>query len=207
MSRIVIRGDRMRLRSAMSFTVSACLHGGILAWVAFSGGVPAKPALSLYDQEIRPNEHKIVWYRLAEKLPEIAPAEHSRDPRPLRARVKAKQTMVAGAKDDPKPGPLIWVPDVPPVPAPKPIDLPNVVAVAPPKLVRPFVPPPERSVPTPRPSCRNRPAWRRELNTAPLPIEAKGAKPARARSFRRPRCAWHGRRRWNSPRRHRPRPW
>ena len=50
--------------------------------------------------------------------------------------------MVAGARDDARPAPLIWAPE-PEVAAPKAMPLPNVVAVAPPKVVRPFVAPPE----------------------------------------------------------------
>src|SRR5450759_5050789 len=49
--------------------------------------------------------------------------------------------MVAGARDDARLAPLIWAPE-PEVAAPKEVPLPNVVAVAPPKVVRPFVAPP-----------------------------------------------------------------
>lgn len=175
MARIVIRGERSRLRSAMSFAVSACFHGGVLAWVAF-GGPPERPARSLYDQEIRPNEKKIIWYRLADKLPEIAPAQESADRRPLRAREKSTQTMVAGPIDLPKSEPMIWTPD--PVPAPKPAALPNVIAVAPPKILRPFVPPPEEAPKPAAPKLPEAPRVETKVEAAPLPIEAKGAKPA-----------------------------
>src|SRR5712692_9307406 len=99
---LVIRGDRKRLRSALSFATSACFHGSVLAWVAFGGGAPAVRPPTLYDQEIRPNEKKIVWYRLSATLPEISPKDAVEDPRPLRARVKSAQTMVAGVKDEEK---------------------------------------------------------------------------------------------------------
>ena len=174
---MLIRGDTGRPRSTISFAVSACLHGSVLAWVAFGGAPPAPRARSLYDQEIRPYENKIVWYRLADKLPEIAPAEKAEENRPLRARVKAKQTMVAGAMDDPNPGPMIWAPE-PRLPKPQPLDLPNVVAVAPPKLLRPFVPPPEAAVAPAAPRLPDPPRVEARVTAAPLPIEAKGAKPA-----------------------------
>jgi protein TonB len=177
MGRIVIRSSAARRRRAFSFLTSASVHGSILAWVAFSG-VPERPRLSLYDQEIRPYEKKIVWYRLADKLPEIAPSVDTRDSRPLRARVKSAQTLVAGARDTPNPGPMIWVPDAPPVPAPKPVDLPNVVAVAAPKLLRPFVPPPEMPRETSAPKLPEPPRLDPKIDAAPLPIEARGAKPA-----------------------------
>jgi TonB family protein len=140
--RVVYRGTTTpRVRSSVSFSVSGCLHSGVLAWVILGGaGQPQPRAQSIYDQEIRPNEKKIVWYSLREKLPEIAPADTHADMRPPRARVKAPQTMVAGARDDARPSPLIWAPE-PEVAAPKSAPLPNVVAVAPPRVVRPFVAP------------------------------------------------------------------
>jgi TonB family protein len=51
--------------------------------------------------------------------------------------------MVAGARDDARPAPLIWAPE-PEVAAPKEMPLPNVVAVTP-KVVRPFLTPPVKA--------------------------------------------------------------
>jgi TonB family protein len=136
-------------RSLPSFTVSACAHACVLAWVVFGGGGPMRPRpLSIYDQEIRPHEKKIVWYSLQEKLPEIGPSRTELDTRPARARVKAPQTMVAGLRDDAHPATLIWAPE-PEAAAVKTAPLPNVVAVAPPKVVRPFVAPPVKPLPAP----------------------------------------------------------
>src|ERR1035437_7060817 len=142
-------GTIPRGRSRLSFAVSGYLHGCVLAWVILGdAGWPRHDtpgAQSIYDREIRPNEKRIVWYSLREKLPEIAPADTQPDARRTqrvpRARVKAPQTMVAGARDDARPAPLIWAPE-PELAAPKEMPLPNVVAVAPPKVVRPFVAPP-----------------------------------------------------------------
>jgi len=135
-----------RERNWHAFAVSGCLHGCVLAWVILGDSVgprhDAPGAQSIYDREIRPNEKRIVWYSLREKLPEIAPADLLPDARPARARVKRPETMVAGARDDARPAPLIWAPE-PEVAAPKEMPLPNVVAVAPPKVVRPFVAPPD----------------------------------------------------------------
>src|SRR5450759_584910 len=141
------RGTISRGRSWRSFAVSGCLHGCVLAWVILGdAGRPQQRAQSIYDREIRPNEKRIVWYSLREKLPEIAPADTRPDARRTqrvpRARVKAPETMVAGARDDARPAPLIWAPE-PEVAAPKEVPLPHVVAVAPPKVVRPFVAPPD----------------------------------------------------------------
>jgi protein TonB len=145
-------GTIPRGRSRLSFAVSGCLHGCVLAWVIL--GDTGRPrhdtpgAQSIYDREIRPNEKRIVWYSLREKLPEIAPADLLPDARPARARVKRPETMVAGARDDARPAPLIWAPE-PEVAPPKVMPLPNVVAVAPPKVVRPFVAPPVKLVAPP----------------------------------------------------------
>src|SRR5450756_2215126 len=101
------RGTISRGRSWRSFAVSGCLHGCVLAWVILGdAGWPRHDtpgAQSIYDREIRPNEKRIVWYSLREKLPEIAPAARRAGYPPARARVKAPQTMVAGARDDARP--------------------------------------------------------------------------------------------------------
>src|ERR1035437_9085710 len=136
------RGTIPRERNWHSFAVSGCLHLCVLAWVILGDSVgprhDAPGAKSIYDLEIRPNEKRIVWYSLREKLPEIAPADLLPGARPARARVKRPETMVAGARDDARSAPLIWAPE-PEVAPPKVMPLPNVVAVAPPKVVRPFV--------------------------------------------------------------------
>jgi TonB family protein len=178
---VVHYGTIPRARSGRSFAVSGCLHGCVLAWVILGGtGSPRERAQSIYDREIRPNEKRIVWYSLRQKLPDITPAETHRDARPARARVKAPQTMVAGARDDARPAPLIWAPE-PEVAAPKAVPLPNVVVVAPPKVVRPFVAPRVKLVAPPAALLAEAPrvAVADVKTTLPLPVPApKG--PARA---------------------------
>jgi len=142
--RVVYRGTPGQGRSSFPFGVSGCVHGCVLAWVILGGsGQPRERAQSIYDREIRPYEKKIVWYSLQEKLPEIEPADTQAGTRAARARVEAPQTMVAGARDDARPAPLIWAPE-PEVAAPKEMPLPNVVAVTP-KVVRPFLAPPVKT--------------------------------------------------------------
>jgi TonB family protein len=162
------------MRGAGSFAVSAFLHGGVLGWVVFGPGLPApEPARSIYDRVIRPNEKKIVWYNLREKLPEVAPADAHPDTRPPRARVRFNQTVVSGAKDNERPPQLIWTPEPAVAPAVlPPVPLPNVVAVAPAsRLVRPFVAPPTQPRPdTGAPALPEAPraASNAEAKTLPL---------------------------------------
>ena len=142
---IVIRGNTSGLRTSMSFLVSAGIHGSVLAWVALGPVWPAPvKSPSLYDEVVRANERRIVWYNLRDRLPDVDPATVHKDARPPRARVPAARTVVAGTRDDLRPPQLIWMP-APELAPPRPLPLPNVVAVAPPpRLVRPFTPPVER---------------------------------------------------------------
>jgi TonB family protein len=172
--------EKSRLRSSASFAVSACVHSWVLAWVVLSGAAaPQARPKSIYDQEIRPSEKKIVWYSLRDKLPEISPPDAASDARPPRARQKAPQIMVSGKTDDPNPRQLIWTP-APEIAAPKPAPLPNAIALAPPpKLVRPFVAPPVEPPPAkPAPILPEAPrvAAAAAPNVA-LPIPGAGAKP------------------------------
>src|SRR5271166_6297833 len=110
--KVTYRGTIPRVRGGFSFAISGCVHGCVLTWVVLGGGGPPQPrAQSIYDQEIRGHEKQIVWYSLREKLPEIGPADTKADPRPARARMKAAQAMVAGARDDAKAATLIWAPE------------------------------------------------------------------------------------------------
>src|SRR5258708_37998070 len=97
--KVTYRGTTPRVRGGFSFAVSGCVHGCVLTWVVLGGAGPSQPrAQSIYDQEIRPHEKKIVWYSLREKLPEIAPAETTPETGPARARATAPQARGAGAR-------------------------------------------------------------------------------------------------------------
>lgn len=133
--------EKKRLRSAFSFTLSALLHGSVLAWVALGPLVPEARLASAYDQLIRPLESKLIWYDFRKRLPEITPPR--RDPRPTRANSRSQQTLVAGPQDSQRPPQLIWTPA--PEIAPQPIvQAPNIVALVPPaRPVKPFSAPAE----------------------------------------------------------------
>jgi len=139
-----------RRRRVSPFFVSLGLHALAVAWVAFAPPVPAGIVPYLYERRIFPSQEHIIWYKLADRLPDIRPAPPRSDPRPPRARKQFEQTIVAGARDDSRPPQLIYAP-APEIRAPKPLPLPNLVSVArpPPRLFTPPVPapPPPRTLP------------------------------------------------------------
>ncbi len=142
-----VRGNPGALRRGGSFTASLCVHGAALGWVIVSAslGFGEKPR-PIYEQEIRPNEAKIVWYHLQTRVPNVRPVEAKVTKKPPRAVRKLEQNLIAGAKELPTPPQKVWVPEPPKVEPPKPKadPLPNLLAVAPEvkRPLRQFVAPP-----------------------------------------------------------------
>jgi TonB family protein len=134
-------------RRARSFCLSLCIHGAIVGLLALSSSTQSAAPRSLYDQEIRPYEHKLIWYSLKNRTPDVRPTEAKKTLRPPRAMRKFDQTLIAGVKEDALPPQKVWIPDAPKVDLAKvKIEpLPNLLAVAPPpkRPLRAFQPPPE----------------------------------------------------------------
>src|SRR5579871_2608812 len=86
------------VRRSTPFMLSGGVHGFLLAWVAFSPPKGPPPARSVYEQVIQPQEKRLVWYNVRDRLPDINPGT-AHDRKPPRAREKSDQTIVAGAKD------------------------------------------------------------------------------------------------------------
>ncbi len=86
-----------------------------------------RPGESEYRQKIAGKEEKLVFYKFRKDLPDVTPPKSRANKLPLRADVKAKQTIVASPKNAPKAARMIWTPA--PEIAPAPMDLPNVLAV------------------------------------------------------------------------------
>jgi TonB family protein len=168
------------MRSPWSFMGSICLHAWVLAWVAL-GPVLPPPVKSLYEREIEPNENHIFWYKLSDRLPNVTPPEAKRDARPLRARARFDQNMVAGPRDTARPPQLIWAP-APEIAPAKPLPLPNIVAIAPQRPPpRPFFAPP-----MPKPAPARTPALPGAPTIATAAPELKApALDLRARAIRR----------------------
>jgi len=137
-----------RLRDSVPFSLSAFLHGLLLGCLVMARVQAPDDAGSAYDQEIRPYEKHLVWYSLKQKLPDVSPSSAKEDKRPLRARRKFQQNLVAGEKDLPVPPQLIRVPR-PKIELLSTLAVPNVLAVAPPKPVRQFHAPPATPKPLP----------------------------------------------------------
>jgi TonB family protein len=141
---MLIRRDGTRRRSP-AFVASALLHLSALLAVVLSPVAPPANPRPVYNHEIRPYESHIIWYNLRKKLPEVKPAvvPEAKPPRAIR---RFQQQIVAGQIELPRPPQLIRVP-APQIPLAQPLKLPNLLAVAPTKPVRPFVPPPDRAQP------------------------------------------------------------
>jgi len=138
--KLVVRPETKRLQRPWSFALSVTLHGSVLAWVALGPLVPKAGPANLYEQEIRPNENRLVWFNLHDRLPEISPSLQPSDRRPPRARAKSPQILVAGAKDMPRPSQIRFLP-APTLETPQILPSPNLVALArPSRPVREFTP-------------------------------------------------------------------
>jgi TonB family protein len=138
--KVVVRPETKRLQSGLSFALSLSVHGSVLVWVALGPLIPKAGPANLYEQEIRPNANRLVWYNLRDRLPDIAPSREPSDQRPPRARTKSPRILVAGAKDTPRPSQIIWLP-APSLETPQIVPSPNVVALTrPSRPVREFTP-------------------------------------------------------------------
>ena len=137
------------MRSPWSFMGSLCLHTWVLAWVVLGPAIPLERNKSLYEREIQPYEKHIVWYKLSERLPDVTPPAGKHDVRPLRAKAKFDQNIVAGPRDTDRPPQLIFAP-APEIAPAKALPLPNIVAIAPSRPpALPFTAPPVKA-PTPQ---------------------------------------------------------
>jgi TonB family protein len=173
--RLTVRTESRHVRRAGSFTISAFVHGTVLAWVALGPLIPKGERPNLYEQAIQPNERRIVWYNLKQQLPEITPAERKHDPQPPRALRRAPQTLVAGKEELLRPPQLIWAP-APEIELQKMLPSPNVVSVA--RPVRRFEPSPEPPRPErPAPALPDAPLIAADRTTAAPNLPAARPQP------------------------------
>ncbi|MGP8248252.1 MAG: TonB family protein [Bryobacteraceae bacterium] len=153
------RGSRSVSDSSSSFAFSACLHSAVLTWLVLaSHGLNGEKPPSPYDREIRPHEARLVWYSLRNRLPNVKPGAVKARALPPRAVRRFDQQIVAGPKETASAPQLIRAPE-PKIVLPKPLPLPNFLAVSqlPPRPVKRFVPPPDHVVPRPAPALPQAP--------------------------------------------------
>src|SRR6266545_3876822 len=118
------QGSGGQLRRAVSLLVSAGMHGGVLGWVALGPAASHRPAQSLYEQVIRPNQQRLVWYDLRDRLPEVAPRDRTLETSPPRALRKHAQTVVAEARGARGSDQMIWA-EGPKIDLDRPLPSPN----------------------------------------------------------------------------------
>ena len=123
---------------------SLAVHAVLLALVATSPAVDLPRNPSAYRQLIAGQEHKLVWYKFKDKLPDVSPTQSQADRRPPRAEIKIpKQSIVSSPKNAPKSTQMVWQP-APEIRLPKEVQSPNILALQLPKPARPakeFIPP------------------------------------------------------------------
>src|ERR1700753_1957307 len=118
---LTLRANPEGLRRGGAVYVSLAAHAIALGWVIVSAAIGLPTAQRpIYDQEIKPNEHKIVWYHLQSRVPNVRPVEAkpAPKPKPPRAARKLDQNLIAGLKELPTPPQKIWVPEPPKVTPP-----------------------------------------------------------------------------------------
>lgn len=163
----------------MPFGTSAFVHGLLLGCLLAARVQPMATPASLSDRGMKPYTQHIIWYRLREKLPDVSPSKSRRDGRPLRARVRFQQNLVAGDKDLATPPQLIRLP-APKIELPKMLALPNVLAVSPPPPpLRPFQAPPtvKAKPPSAAPELPDAPRLTAALPPKVLPFDVALPKP------------------------------
>ena len=128
---------------------SLAAHAVLLALVAVSPAVDLPRNPSAYKQLIAGQEHKLVWYKFKDKLPDVSPTQSQADRRPPRAEIRiARQSIVSSPKDAPKSTQMVWLP-TPEIRLPKEVQSPNILAMQLPKPVRPAIKPKEFVPPKP----------------------------------------------------------
>jgi hypothetical protein len=138
-SSIRIRTDRLQgaapqkapgfLIRPLSFVASVGLHCIAVVILGLIPGHYRVPEKSMYDDLIRPQAHKIIWYDFRERLPNVAPAKRvGTFPKPRGTEV-SKRAMIAMPPSANSDKQFIWQP-FPKIEIPHDLPLPNLIARA-----------------------------------------------------------------------------
>src|SRR5580658_3521431 len=140
-----MRGYRIRPSSfVLSILFHAVVVGGLLSLPRGNSEEQAHKRRPLYDELIRPEEKKLVWYSVPKKLPEVSAEERiGKFPKP-RAAKKAEVAIIATAPKPKSVKQFIWQ-KVPKIQIHQDLPAPNLIARA--AMAIPAPPPP----PEPKP--------------------------------------------------------
>jgi TonB family protein len=119
-----------------ALAISVGLHVATFAALMYAPPISLKdiaaPSPSEYQQGFKGKEDKIVWYKFRD-MPDLKPRQSEESTEPLKAEVRAKQSIVSFPKNAPKRVQVV-ITAAPNIDLP-PLDMPNMVAVKlPPKV-------------------------------------------------------------------------
>lgn len=160
-------------RRPIPWAASAALHATAFILLMHSPTIRLpEQAPSAYKQAIAGRETKLVWYRFEKKLPSVKPPDARAERTPVRAEVKAPQAIVASRRDAPKRTQIVWT-AAPELREPRPVDLPNIIAIKLPEIAKPFVAPPAKPPDAPKINVPDAPLLERELGPVKLAGEQR----------------------------------
>ncbi|HEY7336508.1 MAG TPA: energy transducer TonB [Bryobacteraceae bacterium] len=166
-----------------SFAASLGVHSAWIAlFVLLSSGRRAAPERPVYDEFIRPYEHKILFYAVPKKTPDVNPAARvgvGRDPRGAEV---SQQTVVATSPQSVSKQQTIWLP-IPKIQIHQDVQTPDLVA----RLNVPAPPPPDPPKPRPRAFIPPQQAERQPPVPASTPILSAAAPQVKAAMALTPR--------------------
>jgi hypothetical protein len=128
----------------VSFVGSGVLHALILFALGLIPGYRENPSSKrpIYDELVRPEDHKIVWYNYRKVLPDVRAAVRVGTFPVPRARELSKNTLIATAPKAKSTQQFIWRP-IPKVEIHRDLPAPNVILRAATAIPAPVPPPPE----------------------------------------------------------------
>jgi hypothetical protein len=126
-----------------SFLFSVIFHAAVVAaLLVLQRTTPAQleqETRPIYEEIIRPQEKKIIWYRLKSELPNIDSSTTRPKEGPAHGRTRSPQVAIAESKNG-SPKEFVW--QEAPVVLPPPVKAPNLIALHAPAVEPPAPPPP-----------------------------------------------------------------
>ncbi len=149
-----------------SFIYSLGVHCAVIAFLTFVASLPGPSARPVYDELVRPKEHKIIFYDLRKVLPDVAPVEKVGRSITPRGTEVSKQAIIATSPKPISRTQSIFVP-APKILLPRDVSIPDLVARNATSL--PTLPPPPKPAPIPPKAFVPPPINRQPKLPVPLP--------------------------------------